>query len=80
MSRQSIEIKVFRFILEQYPEKTGYEYGKSIFNTDIEAVCNVDISQNINIEFEIEGVKYYLDENDLNDPPSQSSDMHFEDT
>ena len=51
------------------PKKTGCEYGRSIVDTDIETACNVDISQNINKGFEIESVRYYLDEKDLKDLP-----------
>ena len=29
------------------PEKTGYEDCKSVFNTNVETVWNLDISQNI---------------------------------
>ena len=61
------------------PEKVRYGNARSIFNTDAEALCNVDISQNINKEFEIEGIKYHLDEKDLDDIPSQSADTYFGD-
>ena len=39
----------------------------------------MDISQNVNKAFEIEDVKYYLDDKDFNDLPSQCADMHFGD-
>ena len=42
-------------------EKLGYEYGKFIFDTDKDRVCNDDIRQNVDKEFEIEDIKYYLD-------------------
>ena len=64
-------IKLLRFIWGQWPQKkTRYEYVKSIFDNDVEAVCNVDISQNEKKELEIEGVKHYCDEKDLNNFPS----------
>ena len=42
------------------PEESGYEYGKSIFNTDKNAVCNIDSDQHVNNKFEIHGIKSCL--------------------
>ena len=53
------------------PEKEGLEYGKYIFNSKPDAVCSVDSNQKVNQEFEIDGIKYYLDlehEDDLSLP------------
>ena len=49
------------------PEKPGHEYGESIFNFNLETACNVDTSHNANQGFEIDSVKYELDEEDLDD-------------
>ena len=38
---------------------------------------NVDISPNVNKDFEIEGIKYHTDEKDLNDFPPLTADMHM---
>ena len=43
------------------PEKEGHEYSKYVFNLEPETVCNVDSSQKVNQEFEIDGIKYHLD-------------------
>ena len=55
------------------------EYGKSIFNTESEIICDVDISQHSNREFEIQGIKYLINENDPDDLSSQSKDEHSKD-
>ena len=60
---------------ENYPEKTRYEYSKSIFDNDIE---NVDISQHIDREFRIEEIKYHIEEKDLN-YVSQTTGMQLKD-
>ena len=39
------------------PEESGYEYRKSIFDTDENTVCTLDSNQNVNNEFEIDGIK-----------------------
>ena len=44
------------------PEKPGFEYGKSIFDTDENRVSSVDSNQNINSEFEIDDIKYFQSE------------------
>ena len=59
--------------------KPGHEYDKSIFNSDLELVCNVDTSQNAGQGFEIEGVKYQLDKEDLDDLSLQDTSTHVED-
>ena len=62
------------------PENPGQEYGKSIFDTDVEAICNLDISQGLGKEFEVKGMKYYLDEEDLNDLFSHEANKHSGDS
>ena len=61
------------------PEKPGYEYGKAIFESDLEKTCNKDSSQDNNQDFEIDAVKYQLDKKDLDDLSSQDTSTHFED-
>ena len=51
------------------PEEPGSEYGKSIFETESEIVCNVNINQHSN-----RVIKYLICENDQDDLPSQSKD------
>ena len=58
------------------PEKLGYEYGKSIFDTDKNTVCSVASNQNVNNEFEIDDIKYFPDEKDLTNSQSQGTDTH----
>ena len=53
------------------PEKSAYKYGKSIFDTDKNTVCSVDCNQNKNTEFEIDDIKYCLNEKDLTNLQSQ---------
>ena len=60
-------------------EAPGSEYGKSVFDTETEIVCDVYISQHSNREFEIKGIKYLIDEKELDDLPSQSTDTHSRD-
>ena len=43
-------------------EKSAYEYGKSIFDTDKNTVYSVDSNRSINNEFEIDDIKYCLNE------------------
>ena len=57
----------------------GNEYGKCIFNNNVQAICNADISQNVNKEFKIEVLKYHTDKRDLNGFPSQIVDKHSKD-
>ena len=57
----------------------GSEYGKSIFDLESEIEFDVNLSQPSNIKFEIKGIKYLLNEKDLDDFPSQSVDAHFKD-
>ena len=61
---------------DNYPEKPGYEYGKSIFDT----ICGVDSNQTINNEFEIKDIEYYLDEKDQANLQFQCTDTHTVDT
>ena len=42
------------------PEESGYEYRKSIFDTDENTVCSIDSDQAVNNKFEIEGIKCCL--------------------
>ena len=42
-------------------------------------VCDVNISQHSNSKFEIKGIKYLVNEKDLDDLPSQSVDAHSKD-
>ena len=42
------------------PEKPGHEYGKTIFDSDLEMVCNVDSNHNTTKDYEIESIKYIL--------------------
>ena len=42
-------------------------------------VCDVNISQHFYKEFEIKGIKYLVNEKDLDDLPSQSIDVHSKD-
>ena len=61
------------------PEKAWHEYGKSIFNSDLEVVCNADTSQNANQDFQIDSTKYQLDMKDLDDPSSHDTSNYIED-
>ena len=56
------------------------EYGKFIFDTESEIICDVDISQHSNKEFEFKGIKYLIDEKELDDFSLQSTDTHSRDT
>ena len=58
------------------PEESGYEYGKSIFDTDENTVCSMDSDQNINNEFEINGIKCCQNEKDLANLKSQGRNAH----
>ena len=42
------------------PEESGYQYKKSIFDTDENTVCSIHSDQNVNNFFEINGIKYCL--------------------
>ena len=57
------------------PEELEREYGKSIFDIDSEIICNVNISQHSNREFEIKSIKY-LDEKYLEKFLAKSTDVH----
>ena len=59
-------------------EKPGHGYGKSIFDYNLETVCNVDFSYNAEKDFEIEGLKYHLNKKDLDDLSLQGANTHFE--
>ena len=61
------------------PEELGSEYGKSIFDSELDMVCDINISQSSNRAFEIKGVIYLIDEKDLDDIPSESVDAHSKD-
>ena len=56
------------------PEKPGYEYRKSTFDTDKNTVCSVNSNQNVNNKFEIHNSKYCINEKDLTN--LQSTDTH----
>ena len=56
------------------PQELGSKYGQIYFDTISETICDVDISQDSNKEFEIKGVKYLIDEKDLDNFSSQSTD------
>ena len=43
-------------------------------------VCSVDSNQNVNNEFEIDNIKHCLNEKDLTNHLSQSTDAHSVDT
>ena len=60
-----LRLKCLHIYEDNDPEKPGYEYGKSIFDTDENAVCSVDSNQNVNDEFEIDKIKYCLNGKDL---------------
>ena len=62
------------------PEKSGWEYGKSIFDTDNNTVCSVESNQNINNKFEIDDIKFCLPEKDLANLQCQDTDAHIVDT
>ena len=62
------------------PEKPRYEYGKSFFDADKYTVCSVDNNQNVNNDFEINNIKYCLNEKDLTNLQSQGRDAHTIDT
>ena len=62
------------------PEESGYEYRKSIFDTDENAVCSIDSDQNVNNKFEIDGIEYCLNGKDFADFKSQDTNAHFIDT
>ena len=47
------------------PEKSGQEYGKSIFSMHENTVNDIGSNENINNKFEIDGIKYFLDEKEL---------------
>ena len=47
------------------PKKSGYEYEKSIFDTDENTVHSIDSNQNKNNEFKSNDIKYCLNEKDL---------------
>ena len=42
-------------------------------------ICDINISQHPNREFETKGIKYLINEKDLNDLPSESVDAHSKD-
>ena len=55
------------------------KYGRSIFDSELDIISDINISQYSNREFEIKGIKYLIDEKDLDDPPSQIVDAHSKD-
>ena len=57
------------------PEVPGYQYGKSIFYTD-KTVYSIDSDQNVNNKFEIDGIKYWLNEKDLANFKSLDTNAH----
>ena len=48
--------------MKQITLKKRIEYSKSISDSESETVCNIENSQKVNQNFEVEGVKYQLDE------------------
>ena len=46
----------------------------NLFDLESEMVCDVNIIQHSNKEFEIKGIKYLVNKKDLDDLPSQSVD------
>ena len=55
------------------------EYGKSIFDSELGMVYDINISQQPNREFEIKGIEYLIYGKYLDDLPSQSVDAHPKD-
>ena len=47
------------------PEEPGQEHGKSIFDAHKNTVNSIKSDQNMNNKFEIDGIKYSLDEKEL---------------
>ena len=58
------------------PWESGYEYGKSIFDTDENTVYNIESDQNVNNKFQIDGIKYYLNGKDLANFKSQDTNAY----
>ena len=58
------------------PGKPGYEYGKQTFDTNENTVWSVDSNQNVNNEFQMDSIKYYLHEKGLTNLQSQRTDAH----
>ena len=48
-------------------KKEQDEYGKSIFNSEPEAVCSIDSNQKVNQEFEIQSIRYHFNSKHDND-------------
>ena len=61
---------------DNYPEESGQEYCKSIFNMDENTVNSIDSDQNINNKFKIDSIKYFLDENDLDNTRLQDTNTY----
>ena len=56
------------------PEESGQEYSKSIFDMDENTVNSIESDKkNINNKFEIDGIKYSLDEKDLGNTRLQNT-------
>ena len=79
ISGQLLRLKTLGIYEDYDPEKPGHEYGKSIFNSDLETVCNVDTSHDANQDFTVDSVKYQLDEKDLDDLSLQDTTTHLKD-
>ena len=53
------------------PNELGSEFGKSIFDTCSEIGSYANDNQHLNREFEVQDIKYLINENDLDDLPPQ---------
>ena len=65
---------------ENDPEESGYEYGKSIFDTDKNTVFDIDSEQNVRNKLEIDSIKYCLNGKGIANLKSQVTDAHTIDT
>ena len=62
-----LRLKILGIYEDNNPEQPRHEYGKSIFDSALKTVYNVDTGQNVSQDFKIDGVKYQLEEKDFND-------------
>ena len=74
-----LRLKTLRLYEVNDPEEPGERIWQVYFDRDLEIVCDVDINQHSNREFEIKGVKFLIDEKDTDDLPLRSKDEYYGD-
>ena len=61
----------------QTQKKEGYEYSKSIYDSEREMVCSIENNQKVNKQdFEFDSVKYQLDVKHVDDLSSHDTSVN----